>query len=271
MLSAAAITPDPALLAACHGDAVSIGARARWGLVADARAMRYCDEVDLATLRARHPAWRAMPLAPVSIVCDAATLDAIPDASLDCLVAFRLLADPARAREGLQAARRVLRPGGTLLLPMPDARYLAGEPDDEVGRLQAGLDAIEAMLLPGHAGAEGWTTTRMLRLLASLPADWTGGLEIEAAGRIGAEAIVAMSNGAPGGHGTGALVQHGGRVYVIDGRLARHVQSPAVLEPLRRGGRAIAELPATGFRRLAIGAPMRAADVAEFLSRGRHA
>jgi hypothetical protein len=264
--------PDATLLAACHGDAIAVGARARWGLVADFAAMRYCDEADLATLRSAHPGWRAAPLAPVGQVCDMWTLDGIADASLDCLVAFRLLADASRAREGFQAARRVLRAGGTLLLPVPDARYRAGEPDDDDAALYAGMDAIEATL-PGHPDADqaGWTATRVLRLLASLPARWTGGLEIEAAGRIGAEAIVAMSNGAPGGHASGALVQHRGRVYVIDGRLARHVQSPAVLEPLMRGGRVIVDLSAAGFRRLASGEPMRAADVADFLTRSGRA
>ncbi|WP_419826737.1 methyltransferase domain-containing protein [Sphingomonas sp.] len=149
--------PDGALLAACRGDAVSVGARTRWSLVADAPAMRYCDEFNRADFRSRNPAWRATPLASVSLVCDVWTLDGLADASLDCLVAFRLFAQAERAAAGLRAARRVLRPGGTLLLPAPDARYRSGVAGDEEAALYAGMDAVKAALLPGQdaAGKDG--------------------------------------------------------------------------------------------------------------------
>jgi SAM-dependent methyltransferase len=61
-------------------------------------------------------------IAAIDVVTDATTLDGIADASFDFVVASHVLEHLENPISGLRHALRVLRPGGVLLLALPDRR-----------------------------------------------------------------------------------------------------------------------------------------------------
>jgi hypothetical protein len=64
-------------------------------------------------------------LAPVSIIGDVFSLASLPNNSLDCIVAYHLLMDERRIYQALDTAARLLQPSGTLVIPIPDTRYIS--------------------------------------------------------------------------------------------------------------------------------------------------
>jgi SAM-dependent methyltransferase len=74
---------------------------------------------------------------PMDIVTDATTLDGIADASFDFVVSSHVIEHLENPVCGLRHALRVLRPGGVLLLAVPDRRatFDAGRPPTSVAHL----------------------------------------------------------------------------------------------------------------------------------------
>eukprot|EP01062_Namystynia_karyoxenos_P054048 TRINITY_DN44186_c0_g1_i1.p1 TRINITY_DN44186_c0_g1~~TRINITY_DN44186_c0_g1_i1.p1 ORF type:complete len:456 (+),score=97.02 TRINITY_DN44186_c0_g1_i1:100-1467(+) len=88
----------------------------------------------------------------VDIVADAVALEGIPDASFDLLIAFHVLEHMHDVVRSMAAWLRVLRPGGLLVLGVPDAcsweqLRLVTSPEHFVEDYQRGIsrDAAEAM------------------------------------------------------------------------------------------------------------------------------
>jgi len=85
--------------------------------------VRYVDRLTSSQLRAEYPELAGLPLVEVDIVADGETLTAIEDASQDFVIASHFLEHCADPIGALGAHLRVLRPGGALLLAVPDRRY----------------------------------------------------------------------------------------------------------------------------------------------------
>ena len=107
----------------CAGEGLEIGALHRpMPLPDDARA-RYVDAFDTATLiRLWSPEVDGHDVVPVDIVTDATTLQGVPDANADFIIASHVvehLEDPIRCVFSLL---RVIKPDGVALVVMPDRR-----------------------------------------------------------------------------------------------------------------------------------------------------
>ncbi|MFL5844671.1 MAG: methyltransferase domain-containing protein [Solirubrobacteraceae bacterium] len=104
------------------GEGIEIGAlHSPFPLPAGAR-VRYVDRLTTAQLREEYPELAGEPFAEVEIVDDGATLATVADGSQDFVIASHVL---EHLQDPIGALRRhvaVLRPGGTLLLAMPDRR-----------------------------------------------------------------------------------------------------------------------------------------------------
>jgi predicted SAM-dependent methyltransferase len=84
--------------------------------------VRYVDRMTVAELRAHYPELNGLPLVDVDVIDDGERLAAIPDESVDFVIANHFLEhcqDPLRA---LASFCRVLRVGGTVYLAVPDKR-----------------------------------------------------------------------------------------------------------------------------------------------------
>jgi SAM-dependent methyltransferase len=85
--------------------------------------VEYVDHLNTAQLRAEYPELADQPLVDVDRVDDGERLATVPDRSQDFVIASHFLEhceDPVRT---LEAHLRVLRPGGVLLLALPDRHH----------------------------------------------------------------------------------------------------------------------------------------------------
>ena len=104
------------------GDGIEIGALHNPLPVPAKARVRYVDRMPSSELRKHYPELASEELVPVSIIGDARHLEALPDGSLDFVIANHLvehLDDPIR---GLMEMTRVLRSGGVLYVALPDPR-----------------------------------------------------------------------------------------------------------------------------------------------------
>jgi SAM-dependent methyltransferase len=104
------------------GTGIEIGALHNPFPVPAAARVSYVDRLGTSELRDEYPELADHPLVKVDVVDDGETLRKVEDASLDFVIASHFLEhceDPIRA---LKAHLRVLRPGGVLLLALPDRR-----------------------------------------------------------------------------------------------------------------------------------------------------
>lgn len=115
--------PRARLAAHLRGDGIEIGPLASPLWLPPGTRVTYVDKFPWQRLCELNPDVPAEQIRHPELVCDTASLDPIPDASCDFVVACHLLEhahDPIRA---LLAWHRVLRPGGLALCILPDARY----------------------------------------------------------------------------------------------------------------------------------------------------
>jgi SAM-dependent methyltransferase len=105
------------------GSGIEIGALHHPFPVPEAARVTYVDRLDTSRLREEYPELADHPLVEVDAVDDGETLATFKDASLEFVIASHFLEhceDPVGA---LKAHLRVLRPGGVLLLAVPDRRH----------------------------------------------------------------------------------------------------------------------------------------------------
>jgi predicted SAM-dependent methyltransferase len=105
------------------GTGIEIGALHNPFPVPEAARVSYVDRLGTSELRDEYPELADRPLVEVDVVDDGETLAKFEEASLDFVIASHFLEhceDPVGA---LKAHLRVLRPGGVLLLAVPDRRH----------------------------------------------------------------------------------------------------------------------------------------------------
>ncbi|MCP5553617.1 MAG: methyltransferase domain-containing protein [Akkermansiaceae bacterium] len=105
------------------GTGLEIGALHNPLPVPDHVTVRYADRFDTATARASYPELAAFDLVEVDFVCDGETLDTVPDASQDFVIANHVLEHCEDPIGALLNWCRVLVRGGILFVTVPDLRY----------------------------------------------------------------------------------------------------------------------------------------------------
>jgi SAM-dependent methyltransferase len=85
--------------------------------------VRYVDRLSVAGLREHYPELKELELVEVDVIDDGERLTTIADSSVDFLVANHFLEHCQDPIGTLANHFRVLRPGGTLYLAVPDKRY----------------------------------------------------------------------------------------------------------------------------------------------------
>jgi SAM-dependent methyltransferase len=106
-----------------RGDGLEVGALNLPMWMPRGARVRYVDRKPLEGLRAEYPEWEAWDIVAPDIVADGETLDGIPDASADFVVANHFLEHTEDPIGTLAAHLRVLRPGGVGFYAVPDKRY----------------------------------------------------------------------------------------------------------------------------------------------------
>src|SRR5437879_3953243 len=104
------------------GEGIEIGALHRPLDVPPGASVRYVDRLPEKELRRHYPELEGRWLAPVSVLGSAEDLSAIPDESVDFVVANHLLEHLEYPIRGLAEFHRVLKPGGALYMALPDQR-----------------------------------------------------------------------------------------------------------------------------------------------------
>jgi predicted SAM-dependent methyltransferase len=106
-----------------RGEGLEIGALHNPFPVPPRARVRYLDHLDADQLRQEYPDLGGNRLVPVDVVDDGETLAQIPDDSQDFVIASHFLEHCEDPIGAIKADLRVIRPGGTLLLALPDRRY----------------------------------------------------------------------------------------------------------------------------------------------------
>jgi 2-polyprenyl-3-methyl-5-hydroxy-6-metoxy-1,4-benzoquinol methylase len=105
-----------------RGQGIEIGALNAPLLVRDGVDVRYVDRAPIEVLRDHYRELGAQPLVSPSIIGHANDLSALSDDSVDFVIANHLLEHLEDPIGGLQEMLRVIRPGGTLFMALPDPR-----------------------------------------------------------------------------------------------------------------------------------------------------
>jgi hypothetical protein len=255
------------------GTGIAVKARQRWRSLPFGENLRFADDRSIAELRADRPEWRAQSLAPVSIIDDVSSLPSLPDASLDYMVAYHLLMDEDRIYQACDTAARLLRPDGTLLLPIA-----VSDEGPEVTAILKGLQRLEL-------GADGrshdspcydqrWSSDRLAITMGRLAMRKRAMFNLAVISvcsytkvdpdlqlwRNGVDYLVVFRRITDKCLETGCLIEQDGAVYVVDGPAIRYVPTLQILDRIRMG-KPIYYLNRREFSSLNIGPPLVEADV----------
>lgn len=127
-----------------RGQGVEIGALHRPLAVPKGVKVSYVDRASVPELRRQYPEFKGLPFAPVHILSDGQTLEGIPDASQDFVIANHVIEHMEDPILALKNWLRVLRPRGVIYLVLPDKRFTFDAPRD--------VTSIEHMLKDHHEG-----------------------------------------------------------------------------------------------------------------------
>lgn len=111
-----------------RGTGLEIGALHKPLRVPRGARVRYVDRFDVPHLREHYPELADLPLVPVDVVDDGERLETIADESVDFVIAnhfYEHCEDPIGT---LEQHARVIRPGGTLYVAIPDKRFTFDKP-----------------------------------------------------------------------------------------------------------------------------------------------
>lgn len=106
-----------------HGSGLEIGALHSPLPLPPGATVRYVDRMDCAGLREHYPELSKQALVEVDIIDDGETLGTQPAASADFVIANHFIEHTQDPLGTLSNHLRVLRPGGTLYLAVPDRRH----------------------------------------------------------------------------------------------------------------------------------------------------
>jgi hypothetical protein len=220
------------------GTGIAVKARQRWRNLPFGENIRFADDRTIAEVRAMHPEWRAQSLAPVSIIDDVSSLPSVPDDSLDYMVAYHLLMDEDSIHQSCNTAARLLRPGGTLLIPVPDDRYVS-DAGPEVTAIRRGLQRLYRDLEHGGRSQDfpcydrGWSCDRLAVVMGRLATFKLAAFDLEVVARNGVDNLVVFRRKNENLLETGSLIEQNGAVFVVDGPVIRHVLWPRILDIIR--------------------------------------
>jgi SAM-dependent methyltransferase len=105
------------------GEGIEIGALHSPFPVPRSATVRYVDHLSTDQLRSEYPELGAQRLVDVDLIDDGERLVTLADGSQDFVIASHFLEHCEDPIGALKAHLRVLRPGGTLLLALPDRRH----------------------------------------------------------------------------------------------------------------------------------------------------
>jgi hypothetical protein len=255
------------------GTGLAVKARQRWRSLPFGEDLRFADDRSIPELRAEHPEWRAQSLAPVSIIDDVSLLPSLSDDSLDYIVAYHLLMDEDRIYQALDTAARLLRPGGTLLVPVPDDRY-ASHAGPEVTAVRSGLQHLSRDLQHNDRSHDffcydqGWSCDRLAVVMGWLATFKRATFDLELVARNGVDNLVVFRRVSDNFLETGSLIDQNGAVFVVDGSVIRHIVTPQILDRIRLG-KPIRYLNIREFSSLVVGFPFMEDDVTVLLNKQR--
>jgi SAM-dependent methyltransferase len=106
-----------------RGDGIEIGALHAPVEVPASTRVRYVDRLPVPRLREHYPELAGLPLVDVDIIDDGETLAAIPDGSLDFLIANHMLEHCENPLGTIRNHFRKIRTGGILYYAVPDKRF----------------------------------------------------------------------------------------------------------------------------------------------------
>jgi hypothetical protein len=260
------------LLSWMVGSGIAVKARQRWRSFPLGENLRFVDDRSIAELRTEHPEWRAQSLAPVSIIDDVSSLPSLPDASLDYMVAYHLLMDEDRIYQACDTAARLLRPDGTVLLPIA-----VSDEGPEVTAILKGLQRLELQDGRSHDSPccdQRWSCDRLAIAMGRLAMSKREMFNLEVVSacsytkvntdlqlwRNGVDYLVVFRRTTDKCLETGCLIEQDAAVYVVDGLVIRYVPTLQILDRIRMG-KPIYYLNRREFSSLNIGPPLVEADV----------
>lgn len=106
-----------------HGCGIEIGALHKPLLLPPNVSVKYVDRLPVAELRKHYTELHTETFVPVDILDDGEKLQTVPDASQDFIIANHLLEHCQDPIGALQNFFRVVKPGGTVFLAIPDKRF----------------------------------------------------------------------------------------------------------------------------------------------------
>jgi predicted SAM-dependent methyltransferase len=106
-----------------RGKGIEVGALHEPLVVPPWIAVRYVDRLSVAELRAHYPELDALPLVEPDIIDNGEALPTVPDRSEDFLIANHFIEHCEDPIGALTNFCRVVRPGGTIYLAVPDKRH----------------------------------------------------------------------------------------------------------------------------------------------------
>jgi predicted SAM-dependent methyltransferase len=268
-----------ALMSWMMGTGIAIKARQRWQSLPLGENLRFADDRTIAELRAEHTEWRAQSLAPVSIIDDVSSLPSLSDTSLDYIVAYHLLMDEDRIHQALDTAARLLRPGGTLLIPVA-----ISDAGPDVRAISRGLQRVElqedSKLHDSPCDNERWSCDRVAIAMGRLAMSKRATFDLEAVSAVsytkinrdlqlwrnGVDYLIVFRRKNDKCLETGSLIDVDATIYVVDGLIIRHVPTLQILDRIRMG-KPIYYLNKREFSSLDVGSPLVEGDVNTLISK----
>jgi hypothetical protein len=260
------------------GTGIAVKARQRWRSLPFGENLRFADDRSIAELRAEHPEWRAQSLAPVSIIDDVSSLPSLADGSLDYMVAYHLLIDEDRIYQACDTAARLLRPSGTLLIPVP-----VFDTGPEVAAILKGLQRLELQddgRSHDSCYDQRWSGDRLAIAMGRLGLSKRVTFDLEVVStcsytkvdpdltlsRNGIDYLVVFRRKNDKYLETGYLIEQDAAVYVVDGPVIRYIPTLQILDRVRMG-KPIHYLDKREFISLSVGPPLLQADVNSLLNK----
>lgn len=105
------------------GSGIEIGALHLPLAVPSGANVRYVDRMDKAQLREEYPELASLDLVDVDVIDDGETLATFADRSVDFVVANHMIEHTQNPIATIRTHARVLKPGGTLFMAVPDKRF----------------------------------------------------------------------------------------------------------------------------------------------------
>lgn len=106
-----------------HGEGIEIGALHSPLQVPETVKVRYVDRLSVFDLRMQYPELNELPLVNVDIIDDGEVLATLADSSVDFVIANHMIEHCQNPIASMRNYLRVVKPGGTIYLAIPDKRY----------------------------------------------------------------------------------------------------------------------------------------------------